>query len=113
MVRARSVDLEDVELEVLLPGVASETQPYQEGETFALDNKTTFASVLNVERNANDGLCLTVVPIVYGTYTVGNQQTLSLAPPDKLNMEARLPALTLDPHEIAGAASKVAAQGGF
>lgn len=113
VVRARSVELEDVELEVLLPGTASETPPYQDGETFALDNKTTFASVLNVERNANDGLCVTVVPIVYGTYTAGNQQTLSLAPPAKLNMEAPFPAITLEANDAAGAVSKVAAQSGF
>ncbi|MFZ4768127.1 MAG: hypothetical protein ACOYMN_24530, partial [Roseimicrobium sp.] len=59
IVRARSVDLEDVELELLLPGAKADSAPYQPGESLTLNNKSTFASVLNVERSANDGLCVT------------------------------------------------------
>ena len=40
-----------------------------------------------------DGLCATVVPIVYGQFNLGNQRSLALAPPSALNVEAPLPTL--------------------
>lgn len=95
VVRARSVELEDVELELLLPGAPSNTEPYQVGATFTLDNKSSFASLVNVERlSETDGLCVTVVPIAYGDYVLGDQQTVTLNPPSKLNMEATWPVTT-------------------
>ena len=110
VVRARSVDLEDVELEVLLPGTAAAEAPYQEGETFTLDNKSSFCSVINVLRSQDaDGLCATVVPIGYGSYTLGNQKTLALAPPAVLNVEAPLPVTSVAANGPVGG-SKVAAQ---
>ena len=113
IVRAKSVDLEDVEVELLLPGADAGQAPYQPGENFTLDNKSTYCSVINVERRlSSDGLCATVVPISYGNFTVGNQQKVSLTPPTKLNMEAPLPVLVLDAPETP-AAAKVSQVGGF
>jgi hypothetical protein len=156
VVRARSVDLEDVELELLLPmksksaaKPAEETDssssaeegdkaeagdkvaaadkeeaakegippkaipvaeaPYQEGEVFTLDNKKSFCSVINILRNQDaDGLCATVVPISYGTFDLGNQKVLALAPPPALKVDAPLPVTGSEPSPPAD--SKVAAQ---
>lgn len=109
IVRARSVDLEDVEVELLLPGAKASAAPYQEGETFTLDNKSSFCSVIHVLRNQDaDGLCATVVPIAYGSFNLGNQKTLSIAPPSLLNVEAPLPVTGLGSEASVGA--KVAAQ---
>lgn len=93
VVRAHSSDLEDVEIELLLPGTADPmAPPYREGDSFTLDNKSTFCSVIHVLRNRDaDGLCATVVPIGYGSFNVGNQKKLALAPPTTLNVEAPLP----------------------
>lgn len=108
VVRGRSVDLEDVEIELLLPGADAAAPPYQEGETFTLDNKSSFCSVIHVLRNPDDdGLCATVVPIAYGTFNLGNQKTLALAPPPALNVEAALPITATNG---AATGSKVAAQ---
>jgi hypothetical protein len=93
VVRAHSSELEDVEIELLLPGKADPmAPPYREGDSFTLDNKSTFCSVIHVLRNRDaDGLCATVVPIGYGSFNVGNQKKLALAPPITLNVEAPLP----------------------
>jgi hypothetical protein len=110
VVRAHSVDLEDVEIELLLPGKSDpKTPPYREGDSFTLNNKSSFCSVIHVLRNRDaDGLCATVVPIGYGSFDLGNQKALALAPPTKLNVEAQLPITGSDPRT--GEASKVTAQ---
>jgi len=89
VVRAKSTEIEDVEIELLLPGVKAAGSPYKVGETFKLENKTTFASVLNVSRDKEtDGMCASVVPIAYGK---SFEQFSSLAPPAILNMESSWP----------------------
>ena len=111
VVRAHSVDLEDVEIELMLPGKPADPKapPYHEGETFTLDNKSSFCSVIHVLRNQDaDGLCATVVPIGYGSFNLGNQRSLSLIPPTTLNVEAPLPITGVAPGT--GDGSKVAAQ---
>ena len=80
VVRARSVDMEDVELELLLPGAKSATAPYHEGETFTLDNKATFGTVMHVERTGGDGICATVVPIVTQSIPSGRSEASGSAP---------------------------------
>lgn len=113
IVRLRSTELEDVEVEFLFPGTGIEAAPYHEGDSIALDNKTTFGSVIHVERNyATDGLCATVVPIAYGEFAVGDQQKVELVPPTVLNVAAALPITSFDESK-AGASTKVAAQSGL
>lgn len=109
VVRARAVDLQDVELELLLPGADPKTPPCQAGDQFMLDNKRTFTSILHVQRTDNDGVCATVVPIIYGSFAVGGNPNISLEAPDKLNMSSRWPMTeTVD----VPVASRVAAQAG-
>ncbi len=107
--RAISVDMEDVEVEILLPGADPARAPYEDGQTVVLDNKTTFAAVVHLDRKTgkdSDGICASVVPIVYGQHLLGGEAKIALEAPDKLNMGARWP-LT-DPVSIP--AAKVAAQ---
>lgn len=109
MARALSVEIEDVEVEILLPGANSAKAPYEDGQTIIFDNKTTFAAVVNLDRKTGkgtDGICATVVPIVYGDHLHSGDAKIALEAPDKLNMESRWP-LT-DPVSIP--AAKVAAQ---
>jgi hypothetical protein len=91
VVRARSVDVQDVEIELLLPGARTQAAPYQPGDQFTLDKRNTFAAILHVQRTESDGICATVVPIVYGSYTVASDSKLLLSVPDKLNMKSRWP----------------------
>lgn len=95
VVRIRSTEVEDVDLELILPGAVSEVEPYQVGEKITMDNKSSFVSVVNIEKNSGgDGLCATVIPIAYGSFTIGKHNGVSLKPPAKLNMSASLPVLT-------------------
>lgn len=111
VVRGHSVDLEDVEIELMLPGKPADVNapPYREGENFTLDNKSSFCSVIHIQRNQDaDGLCATAVPIAYGNFNLGNQRTLALVPPTALNVEAPLPITGVK--AAANDGSKVAAQ---
>lgn len=92
--RARSVDIEDVEVEIILPGANSESAPYEEGQIVSLDNKSTFAAVVNLDRNTgkgSDGICATVVPIVYGEHVMSGESTIALEAPPRLNMKSHWP----------------------
>jgi hypothetical protein len=108
VVRAHASDIEDVELEILLPGAPKDKPVLQEGQTFTLDNRSAIAALAHIERNASDGVCATVVPIIYADFRLNGDKNLVLAPPSLLNMESKLP--VTDAAEAAGAASKMAAQ---
>jgi hypothetical protein len=108
VVRAHASDIEDVELEILLPGAPKDKPVLQEGQTFTLDNRTAIAALTHIERNASDGVCATVVPIIYGDFRINGGKNVALVPPAVLNMESRLP--VTDAAEASGAASKMAAQ---
>jgi hypothetical protein len=94
--RARSVDMEDVEVELILPGAASEKPPYDDGATFILDNKQAICTIMHVERSGADGICATVVPVVYGDYPLGADKTLAITPPLKINVESAWPVIRPD-----------------
>jgi hypothetical protein len=108
VVRAHASDIEDVELEILLPGAHTDKPVLQEGQTFTLDNRTAIAALSHIERNAADGVCATVVPIIYSDFCINGEKNVALAPPAILNMESRLP--VTDTAENPGTVSKVAAQ---
>ncbi len=108
--RARSVDIEDVEVEILLPGADPAKAPYEDGQHVTFENKTTFAAVVHLDRNTGkgaDGICASVVPIVYGEHLRSGDAKIALKAPARLNMESRWP-LT-DPASVP-AASRVAAK---
>lgn len=107
VMKARSVEMEDVEVELLLPGAASAKPPYGDGETFTLDNKQAICTVMHVERSGADGICATVVPIVYGDYPVGADKTLAITPPSKINVESAWPVVRADSTIAAGSSSAV------
>jgi len=109
VVRAHATDIEDVELEILLPSENPSDKPVlQEGQTFALDNRNSIAALAHIERNAADGVCATVIPITYGDFLINGEKKVALSPPAILNMDSRLP--VTDSAEASGAASKMAAQ---
>jgi len=90
VVRAKSVEMEDLQVDLMLPGNSTQP-PYKDGEAFTLDNKTTFGTIVHLERVGTDGICASVVPIIYGDYAVGGDQRMDLAPPAKLNVETQWP----------------------
>ncbi|MCW0220445.1 MAG: hypothetical protein OJI67_19110 [Prosthecobacter sp.] len=95
VVRARSSDLEDVDLELVMPGLAKDTAPFVTGDVFTLQ-KRSYASTLHVQRMEEDRLCVTVVPLAYQALAKAGEEVLALTPPERLNMEAYWP-ITRDP----------------
>ncbi len=108
VVRARSLDLEDVEVELLLPNAELKEAPYPVGEKLTLENKSSFGSVVHVERNMEtDGLCASLVPIAYKAFSAGGQKAISLAPPKVLNMESHWPLTAATTEDVVKVAAKV------
>ena len=105
VVVARSSDIEDVDIELLLPGLASESAPYKEGDSLVIEKKKTFASVVHVQRLDGERLQATLVSLLYqnapgkageaapavAAATDDDSDAATLAPPAKLNMEAVWP----------------------
>jgi len=90
IVRARASDLEDVDVEIIMPGLTVETEPFTVGESISLDQRQC-ASALHVQRMDADRICVTVVPLAYTGFVSKNAGTLVLTPPDRLNLDAYWP----------------------
>jgi len=108
VVRARAADLEDVDVEIVMPNLKSAAAPYQAGETVILDQKQTFASTLHVQRMDGDRICVTVVPLAYQGFN-SKVGAITMAPPEKLNMDAYWP-ITRDPGLVAEGIATVPAR---
>lgn len=109
VVRARSVDIEDVEIELLLPGADAAKTPYEDGQNISFNNKTTFAAIVNLDRNTGkgaDGVCASVVPIIYGDYLANGDAKIELEAPATLNMRSHWPLTEPVTIRVARVASK-------
>jgi len=98
VVVARSNEIEDVDVELLLPGLVSDAAPYKEGDPLLIEKKKTFASVVHVQRLDSERIQATLVSLLYqsapgkeaGVPATGDA-VATLAPPERLNMEAAWP----------------------
>jgi hypothetical protein len=89
---ARSTELEDVQVECILPGLVADQMPYKAGDELKLDG--LFAPLVHVQRMDGDRVSATVVPIVFEqSLTVSSGEAYKLQPPARLNMEAAWPVL--------------------
>ncbi|MBE7495246.1 MAG: hypothetical protein HS117_09885 [Verrucomicrobiaceae bacterium] len=103
--RARSTELEDVEVEIVMPGMKG-ADPYQVGDRIKLDQKNTFAAALHVQKFDHDRVCVTLMPLTYEGLAGKEGKSFKMTPPEKLNMQAYWP-ISREPD-----AEKVAVQGG-
>lgn len=95
VLRARATDFEDVDMEFVMPGLATTEPPCAEGDVIKLE-KRTYAALLNVQRLSAERFCATVVPLAYQTVVFGDGKSRGLEPPERLNIGAAWP-LTRDP----------------
>jgi hypothetical protein len=107
VVRAKADDFEDVDVEIVFPGVASGPVAYAQGDKITLDQTSTFASVLHVEKLPQDRLCVTVLPLAYQGFKAASVGALHMEVPDLLNMAGHWP-IAHDLVELRG--QKVAAK---
>lgn len=109
LLRARSVDLEDVDMEYIMPGLESEEAPCAVGDVIKLE-KRTYASVLHFEKLSEESVCASVVPLAYQTAVFANGKAHKLTPPEVLNIEAGWPlSSTPQPAELGGEIPGIAA----
>lgn len=108
VVRARAVDLEDVDVEILMPGLEATAAPFEVGEVIVLDKRQTFGSLVHVAKLGEERICGTVVPLVYGGFRTTAGDALSMNPPVVLNLEAGWP-VSSDPGLAAKVVSRAAA----
>lgn len=95
IVRARSSELEDVDIEMVMPGLQSDAAPFASGDVFTLQ-KRNYASALHVQRLDEDRICITLLPLAYQSIAKTGEAVVALTPPERLNMEAYWP-ITRDP----------------
>lgn len=91
VVRARAVDLEDVDVEILMPGLELGEAPFEVGDAITLDKRSTFGALVHVEKMADERVCGTVVPLVYAGFKSTAGEALTMVPPEVLNLEAGWP----------------------
>ncbi|QQL44989.1 hypothetical protein [Sulfuriroseicoccus oceanibius] len=110
---AQAVDCPDLTIEYLFPGEAIPQDFFRPGDVLSIEGTTAFATVLNCAQIAESKLCLTLVPLVYGSYVGPNGSTVALSPPDKINLKTSWPVAGghLPPSQIAGDQSKRDAPG--
>lgn len=77
--------------EFVFPAAEVPDALFAEGQEITVDSAREYASLLNIERVDSDRLCFTAVPLLYGTYQVSDSKILSLAPPQRVNVDAPWP----------------------
>ena len=90
-VRARSTEVEDLEIEYLMPGPNAKVGLFQPGDDLVLEAKRAYAAVLQFSPLDGQRLCLSLIPLVYGPHTPPDGQRLDLEPPSSTNPESLWP----------------------
>jgi len=90
VVRARASDLEDVDIEILMPGLTVKDEPFRVGDEVMMDASKPQVTALHVQRMDGDRICVTTMPLAYTTFTK-TAASLKMTPPEMLNMEAYWP----------------------
>lgn len=88
---ARSIELEDVMIEYVLPGLVSSDMPYHPGDTIALDNRKTFAAALHLQKQEGDRIVATVVSLTYDSVTMPDGSIAKTDAPMTLNLDGMWP----------------------
>jgi hypothetical protein len=91
VVRARSIDLEDVDLEILMPGMKVQDEPFRVGDVISMDSTKPQITALHVQRLGSERICITTIPLAYSTFTKQAPHSLAMTPPETLNMDAYWP----------------------
>lgn len=91
VVVARSLEIEDVNIELVLPGLESTEAPYKTGDTIKLDRQKSFANTVHLQKLDENRISATLVSLLYDGVPVANGSIAKLEAPKQLNMEAAWP----------------------
>ena len=93
--------------EFVFPCIEVPSKLFAEGHEITVDSSRDSAAVLNIKRIDSDHLCFTALPLLYGTYPLGDAGSISLSPPSSLNIEASWPlSKELSPRRDAASATR-------
>ncbi len=98
-VSARAIDCPDLTIEYLFPGEKIPADFFRSGDELTIEGNTAFATVINCAEPEQGKIRLTLVPLVYGTYSGPNGATVALDPPATLNLEGGWPAALNTPQD--------------
>ncbi len=90
VIRVRSADIEDVDLEIVLPGSVSKEEPFSVGDKVVIESSRPQLAALHVQRLDGERICVTAVPLAYTSFTASAPE-MKMSPPEKLNMDAFWP----------------------
>ncbi len=95
---AESVEYPPVIVQCIYPCGPEEAQALhqslQQGSIISLQRTKDLAALLHISKTRDQRLLISVVPLLYGAYTMtALEQTIQLAPPEKLNIEAGWPVI--------------------
>ncbi len=91
VVVARSLEIEDVDIELVLPGLESAAAPYKTGDTIKLDRQRSFANTVHIQKLDENRISATLVSLLYEGVPAADGSIAKLEAPAQLNMEAAWP----------------------
>jgi hypothetical protein len=101
VVAARSEEMEDVTVEMVLPGLTIDQAPFPKGTIISLDKNKHFANAVHVQKHDDDKLRVTMVPLLYDSITTTDGKVATLAAPTRLNMDGGWPIMRDTPADPA------------
>jgi hypothetical protein len=117
IVESREEEFPNTIIEFVFPTDGPAQAAFSVNDVLAIDttskDRRSYASIINIERVAEQKLLFTVVPLVYGTYNVNKDENLQLAlsPPAILNMNGKWPITEETVGFVAPPAAKVVVDG--
>jgi hypothetical protein len=91
VLRAVSVEIDDLEIEYLMSGAEALADQFRPGDDLVIEATAAFGAVLRFEAIERNRLLVTIVPLVYGTHSTPAGGRIRLAPPDALNLATTWP----------------------
>ena len=89
--RGRSADFPNASVEFVLPTATPvPVELLSVGDVFDI-KRSYFAAVVHVARPDDRSMCFTLIPLTYGDIVLEDNRRISLAPPKRLELEARWP----------------------
>lgn len=117
LVESREEEFPNTIIEFVFPTNGPAQAAFNVNDVLAIDmtakERRSYASIINIERVAEQKLLFTVVPLLYGTYNVNKDENLQLAlsPPKLLNMNGKWPITEETVGFVAPPAAKVIVDG--
>lgn len=101
VVRGRSTTFPDALVDFALPASAPPGEfAIEPGQILKIEESTTCAALLNVERLEDSTMIFTVVPLVEREYVFGEQARMAMSVPEKINIEPELWPISKEAEEI-------------